>query len=131
MSPVKRVAFDVPLRDYMERLIADHDKHIARTIEDHDKAHQAEHKAVQLQAAEYERRLDLLNHAHAEALRVQVTYLTKDKFEDWQKMVNEELARREARINTLEQFKAKAALLGGVIGVFSGLIGAAIMRAFS
>lgn len=42
-------------------------------------------KAIILQAAEYARRLDVLNHAHEKAERIQNTYVTHDKFEDNQR----------------------------------------------
>lgn len=48
-------------------------------------------KALELQAKEYERRLADLNHAHEEALRVQHTFVSIDKYED--KMESEEQAR--------------------------------------
>lgn len=38
-------------------------------------------KALDLQAAEYERRLDVLNHAHEEARSVLGTYLTRELYE--------------------------------------------------
>lgn len=47
-----------------------------------DERQDADRKAVQLQAAEYERRLDALNHAHERAVQVQHTYVTQDKYED-------------------------------------------------
>lgn len=51
-------------------------------------------KALELQAREYERRLSDLNHAHEEALRVQHTFVSIDKYED--KMKSEEEARKIA-----------------------------------
>lgn len=37
--------------------------------------------ATKLQASEYERRLEALNHAHEKAIQVQHTYVTQDKYE--------------------------------------------------
>lgn len=54
-------------------------------------------KALELQAAEYERRLDDLNHAHANTERTQATFVSFDKWED--KM----MAEAEARKNALER----------------------------
>lgn len=51
-------------------------------------------KALELQAKEYERRLDALNHAHERALEVQHTFVSIDKYED--KMEAEEQARKIA-----------------------------------
>lgn len=48
-------------------------------------------QALRLQAVEYERRLNVLNHAHEEAVRVQHTYVTQDKFETWQAVVDKVL----------------------------------------
>ena len=61
----------ISLREYFERLLVEHDK-----------AHAVEHKAVELQAKEYERRLTSLNHAHEEAARIQQTYVTNEKYEN-------------------------------------------------
>lgn len=51
-------------------------------------------KALELQAKEYSRRLDDLNHAHAEAVRLQATFVSFDKWED--KMLSEAEARKIA-----------------------------------
>lgn len=40
-------------------------------------------KALELQHKEYERRLEVLNHAHEQALEVQHTYVTQDKYEEY------------------------------------------------
>lgn len=101
---------DVPLREYIERIIAEHDK-----------AHQAEHFAVALQAKEYERRLDSLNHAHVEALRVQSTYLRADKYED-------RSARVDADLEELKNFRSKAVLIATGLTITAGAFGAAVMR---
>lgn len=64
--------------------------------------------------AEYERRLDSLNHAHAEAQRVLGTYLPRETWEQWLK---EEQKRRElidADVSSLrEQASNAAAKLAG------------------
>lgn len=60
--------------------------------------------ALELQAKEYARRLDELNHAHQEALRVQHTYVTADKYED--KLKSEETARAFALDRMDEKFEA-------------------------
>lgn len=51
-------------------------------------------KALDLQAVEYERRLQDLNHAHARAQEAQNTFLREDKYEDTQK--SDEVARKLA-----------------------------------
>ena len=60
-------------------------------------------RALELQAEEYERRLSDLNHAHQEALRVQHTYVTGDKWEDRNKHVDEALERSVNRLISLEK----------------------------
>jgi hypothetical protein len=56
-------------------------------------------EALRLQAAEYERRLEVLNGDRAEAIRVQGSFLTVDKFETWadQKRLAEQLAAKEVQ----------------------------------
>lgn len=56
-----------------------------------DERHLATSKALELQAKEYERRLDDLNHAHARAIEVQNTFVSLDKYED--KLASEATAR--------------------------------------
>ena len=57
---------DISLRDYIEKVLAAHDR-----------AHEAEHNAMELQAREYERRLTELNHAHARQVEDRSMYVTK------------------------------------------------------
>jgi hypothetical protein len=57
--------------------------------------------AKMLQATEYERRLTALNHAHEQALEVQKTTVTADKFEDYVK--TESLAREAALLRVDEK----------------------------
>lgn len=59
--------------------------------------------AVKLQAGEYERRLDQLNHAHEAAIEVQHTYVTQDKYED--KLSSEQEARTHALARIDEKFE--------------------------
>lgn len=51
-------------------------------------------KALELQASEYERRLELLNHAHERAVEVQHTFVSVEKYED--KLSSEAEARKIA-----------------------------------
>lgn len=64
----------------------------------------AAEKALQLQALEYERRLEALNHAHAEAVKVQNTYVPRELFEqrgrDW-------LAKREEDMKWRDEINIK------------------------
>lgn len=64
---------------------------------------QASEKALGLKANELERRLDMLNHAHAEAQRVQGTTVNKEL---WQNDRNE----LEKRMRNMENFQSN--LLG-------------------
>lgn len=64
-------------------------------------------KALSLQATEYERRLDELNHAHAEAKEKESEYVTREKYEDYVRQAD--IARETAfnrlddRIRTMEK----------------------------
>jgi hypothetical protein len=59
-------------------------------------------KALQLQAAEYERRLDDLNHAHAQAVEAQAKTVPREMFDQYVK----ETAAREQALMTAQSEKA-------------------------
>lgn len=70
------MANDLDLRAYVERLIA-HEAQLRQTelaARDH---------ALAIQAAEYERRLDSLNHAHARSLEERTHTLPREIFEQF------------------------------------------------
>ena len=95
--------------------------------------------ALRLQAAEYERRLDDLNHSHALAIEAQARTVPREMFEQY---VKENAARVELafaglqdRLNSMEQLadRREGALstwrfiagflgLSGVVGVMLGLV---------
>ncbi len=52
-----------------------------RVLEEHDKAHMAEHKGVELAAKELERRLDGLNELRTEVVQDRAMYLTLSTYE--------------------------------------------------
>ena len=75
----------------------------------------ASDKALLKQASEYERRLDSLNHAHAESQRVLNTYLPREIFEKsqalemiWRAKTDNELSQNRGRDNTFAAFGAIA-----------------------
>lgn len=89
------------LRIHLQFQIDALDKQMKAVLEGRD-------KALQLQAAEYERRLTDLNHAHQEALRVQHTYVTQDKYESRAKSDDDARKAETARINEiLDQHKTR------------------------
>jgi hypothetical protein len=87
----------VSLREFIERIIAEHERR-------NDLTNASLAKALELQAREYERRLEDLNHAHAEAQRVLGTYVAisvyeKDQaaFRELKERVSVELADRTGK----------------------------------
>lgn len=65
-------------------------------------------KALRIQASEYERRLDALNHSFQEARTVQQTYVPREVYErahdvlvQWRSRVDDELATTRGRNSTL------------------------------
>jgi hypothetical protein len=66
--------------------------------------------AKRLQASEYERRLSALNHAHEQALEVQKTTVTADKFEEYVK--TEGTAREAALLRVDEKITDQGKILG-------------------
>jgi chromosome condensin MukBEF ATPase and DNA-binding subunit MukB len=71
----------------------------------------AKQRATELQASEYERRLTALNHAHEQALEVQKTTVTADKFEEYVK--TESQAREAALLRVDEKIADQGRVLGG------------------
>ncbi len=64
----------IEVREYIKEQIASEVKWLLSRIED-------ERNAIRLQATEYARRLDELNHAHAQARQVQSDYVRSDLFQ--------------------------------------------------
>lgn len=60
---------------------------------------ECDQRALQLQAAEYERRLNSLNHAHEQARQKEADYVTLDKYEDWIKQSTLALSAALLRMN--------------------------------
>lgn len=96
----------VPELKYLERILCERDRFYVgqfRSIE----------KARKLQAAEYARRLDVLNHAHETAVEVQHTYVTQEKYEDYVKQIDTAQDIRakfvDQRIDSLEKAQTNAA----------------------
>lgn len=81
--------------DYRERYETERIKRLEERIEAAD-------RALALQAAEYERRLSSLNHAHEKAIEVQHTYVTQDKYE--QNLLSESEKREFALDRVNEKF---------------------------
>ena len=110
---------DVPLREYIEAIIAENNRRrddlreedhrrindaVAAVREHFNAAVRKLEDARDLQAGEYERRLEALNHTHAEARRVLNTYVpmtsyVKDQeaFRDLKSRVDIDLADRAGR----------------------------------
>lgn len=98
-----------------------------------DERYEAQENARQLQATEYERRLQALNHAHEQAVEVQHTYVTQDKYEDNKERDAEALKlaleRQDGRLNSLENWRSRSVGAAVVMMVFAGVIGAAVAKA--
>lgn len=74
----------------------------------------ASREALRLQASEYERRLDVLNHAHEEARQVLNTYVPREAFESYVKetamnleRVRDELAKTKSELLPSELYNQK------------------------
>lgn len=69
---------DISLREYLEHLIAKEIERIAEVFAMQDEARK-------LQAAEYSRRLDELNHAHERSVADRALFLSHDSFEQFRR----------------------------------------------
>ena len=104
---------EVTLREYEARWKA------------HEERHELESDALHLQAKEYERRLDQLNHEHANAKLVQQTYLSQDVYQA-------EKREWDNRVRNLEKFQnnliGRLVVVGALATILAAIIGAVIAR---
>jgi hypothetical protein len=130
---------NVTLREFVERILLEHDK-----------AHEAQHEAVGIASRELERRLEVLNHAHERSVEDRSQFVTKEvvdgllaaSLERYETMKREQVTRAEAlaaaddllakavneRITPLESFRAKAGFIAGGLVVIGGILGATIVK---
>jgi len=103
----------VSLRDFIERIVAEHEKRRDDLrAEDRrwlERELDALAKALALQAKENERRLDILNHAHEQAREVLGTYLPRELYErgraethEWQRKADLQAVAFETRLKSVE-----------------------------
>ena len=82
---------------------------------------EAERRALDIQSAELARRLDILNHAHMEAVRVQNTYVPREMFEQYREATSKAMSLREGQskgiTSTVGFVITLVVALTGVIGV--------------
>ncbi len=107
----------VPLRDFIERILTEHDK-----------AHSAQHEAVTIAAKELERRLETLNHAHERSVEDRGRFVQADKYDDRAKEVDRRLSGLErSQVST----EAVAAYRRAVYGALGAALLAIAIAAFS
>jgi len=103
----------VSLRDFIERVIAENNRlRDAMRTEDQsrlDRELANLSKALELQARETERRLEILNHAHEDARQILGTYLPRELHErgraeliEWQRKADLQAVTFEARLKSVE-----------------------------
>jgi len=83
--------------------------------------------ALELQAKEYDRRLESLNHEAEQLKKMQATYLPREVGEN-------KISRMEEEVTTLKLWKSnlmgRIAIAGGIIVLVAGLVGAVLARTF-
>jgi hypothetical protein len=90
--------------------------------------------ALELQAKEYERRLETLNHAHEQAQETAHTYLTIDKYEALRQ--SDETARIlafrrvEEKLDAGDRWRSQATGVMLVMIPLAGVIGGAVVKVF-
>ena len=97
----------IALREFIDRILAERDK------------------ALALQAREYERRLDELNHSHDEARRVLGTYVTRDVYEH----AHEQSRERVEALKTLfeREIATRVGFSRGFTALIVGLTGLSLL----
>lgn len=95
----------------------------AQRWEHHNEIHKTIAKALELQAAEYERRLDHLNGEQARTKEILTVYLPRDLYESRH-------VELDVRIRQLEDFKAnwtgRMIAIGGFLAVLSAILGGVV-----
>ena len=104
---------DVSLREYIERILAGHDE-----------KHRAEQQELNRAQDELERRLAELNQLRDEVLTDRQRFITREVHEAKHKEL-------QTQIDDLKRSRAVLVGVGLVMVPLSGLVGAAIMRAFT
>ena len=104
---------EVTLREYEERWKA------------HYERHDLEDRALHLQAEEYERRLDLLNHEHTRTREVQLTYVARDVYDA-------EKREWDNRVRNLEKFQnnliGRMVVIAFALATLAAIISAALVK---
>lgn len=81
----------VKLREFLEQRIG----YLEKLIDQNDRA---QSKALIIQAGEYQRRLEVLNHAHETAREKERDFLSREVFDGYVQSVNERLNRSELKL---------------------------------
>jgi len=80
----------VELREYLEKVIAGGEAQLSAQLA-------AAEKALSIQAAEYERRLTALNHAHEQAREKERDFIQRETYETYTRTTSERLNKIEAQ----------------------------------
>lgn len=134
---------DIPIREYIERILDEREKA-------HDAAHRSEHVALELQARETERRLELLNRSFERAAEDRAGFVRKDRYDDDVKVRSAEVAaladklnnaleirsatvdqhfdRLEKDLEPVEVFRSRAVFLAPILVILGGIVGAVIEK---
>lgn len=106
----------ISLREYVDIIL----RHQSRL---HKQRLDAMNMALKLQAKEYERRLELLNHAHQQAVETLNTYVPRELWHEQHKALEEKIVNLETRVTML--FEARAKMMGGywVVTAVAAVIG--------
>ena len=114
-SPIhERNGNTVPLREYIETIIAEKDRALQA-------AFIAQQNALTLAAKNLELRLEKLNEMRQEVTQDRASYQTRDRAEAMFDAV-------EARLGALENWRSRATGAAVVLGLFAGAIGAVITK---
>ena len=87
---------------------------------------EAERRALEIQSTELARRLDILNHAHEEAVRVQNTYVPREVFEQYRAATSSALSLREGQAKGIT---ATVGLIITLVVALTGVVGVVVLIA--
>lgn len=106
----------VTLREYIEAIMTERDRALTA-------AFQAQQSALNLATRNLELRLEKLNELRQEVTQDRANYITRDKSEA-------EAQATDVRLSALENWRSRATGAAVILGLFAGVIGAALMRVF-
>lgn len=106
-----------------DKMWVEHEEAMRQAWIAHNIVHDMEARALNLQHIEYERRLQELNHAHAQRVARDAEFISNEVYLT-------ERRSTDARLKLVEDWKNKATGAAVILTLVAGAVGAAVAKAF-